>query len=535
MLRTLNTLLAIRTSIRVNLLMYYIQKLPLIGKLVKNSFYANLDFKKAISVIVLLFNQLWGVMLRFVYLGVLIYIPVIGIGKGLSEADQLQQFIHIFTIISFVAAAVSSATLLEPKREKYVAVKLMRLSPTRYMLASLGYRYVTFLVYLLPAMMLFGTRLGATVLEAVLLSILITLWRILAEYVHLKIFEKTSIVLIKQTALVWSVLIVGYAAAYLPLLLGKVLSTESFLMSLPVCIVITAGGLFAAIKLARYSGYRGVVDSASKRDDPLLDIGRMMTDAQMKSVKSKDSDYTLKLNQQDKLETKEGYAYLNTIFFLRHRSLISSPVNKRLAIIGAFGVAGVILMVLFGGQLKDQQWSLEMIFPFLLLIMYFMSVGEKICKAMFYNCDLSLMRYGFYRSAAYSHFLIRLGRVMSLNMVIAASLGVSLTAINVAIGGEWLSRELLLLWVCVISLSAFFTVHHLFMYYIFQPYSTELNMKNPLHLIVNMVVSSSCGISIILRIPVVPFTVTILAMTLIYLAVALVLVQKYGERTFRVK
>ena len=105
-------------------------------------------------------------------------------------------------------------------------------------------------------------------------------------------------------------------------------------MSLPVCIVITAGGLFAAIKLARYSGYRGVVDAASKRDDPLLDLGRMMTDAQKKSVKSKDSDYTVNLNQKGKLKTKEGYAYLNALFFLRHRSLISSPVNKRLAIIG---------------------------------------------------------------------------------------------------------------------------------------------------------------------------------------------------------
>ena len=195
----------------------------------------------------------------------------------------------------------------------------------------------------------------------------------------------------------------------------------------------------------------------------------------------------------------------------------------------------MILTILFREQLQDMKWSLEMIFPFLVLIMYFMSVGEKICKVMFYNCDLSLMRYSFYRSAAYGHFLIRLGRVMRLNMVIAAALGVSLTAINAAAGGEWLSRELLMLWVCLISLSAFFTVHHLFMYYIFQPYSTELNMKNPLYFIVNMVVSSSCGISIILRVPAVPFTVTIFTVTLIYLAVALVLVQKYGQRTFRVK
>lgn len=144
MMRTLSTLLAIRTSITANLFIYYIQKLPLIGKLVRDSFYANLELKKVVSVIALLFTLLWGFLLRFMYLGILVYLPVIGLGEGLSEENQLRQFIHIFAIISFVVAGVSSATVLEPKREKYVAVKLMRLSPATYMQASLGYRYATF-------------------------------------------------------------------------------------------------------------------------------------------------------------------------------------------------------------------------------------------------------------------------------------------------------------------------------------------------------------------------------------------------------
>lgn len=45
---------------------------------------------------------------------------------------------------------------------------------------------------------------------------------------------------------------------------------------------------------------------------------------------------------------------------------------------------------------------------------------------MFYNCDLSLLRYGFYRNAAYEHFRIRFGKVLGLNLSIAAALGVSL-------------------------------------------------------------------------------------------------------------
>lgn len=160
MFRTINTLLTIRISTTVNLLLYYIQKLPLTGKLIKESSYANLDFKKAVSILAFLLTLLWGFMARLAYVGLLIYLPVAGWGEGLTEEQSLRQFVHIFAIISFVVAGVTSATVLEPKREKYVAVKLMRLSPTRYMKASLGYKYVTFLVYLAPAMLLFATLAG---------------------------------------------------------------------------------------------------------------------------------------------------------------------------------------------------------------------------------------------------------------------------------------------------------------------------------------------------------------------------------------
>ncbi|MBH5318792.1 hypothetical protein I6N90_13375 [Paenibacillus sp. GSMTC-2017] len=517
------------------MLIYYIQKLPIIGKLIKGNLYSQLDVKKAISIIAIIITQLFGFALRFLYVGLLLFLPVIGLGEGLSDEDRLKQFVHIFAMISFVAASVSTATILEPKREKYVAVKLMRMSPTRYMQATFGYRYLTFFVYLVPAMLIFGTLAGASFLEALLLAALITLWRIAAEYGHLKLFEKTGIVLIKQTAIVWVVIFAGYVAAYVPILLNIVPPTEMILLSLPAIIVITAGGLFAAIKLVRYTGYREVVDAATKRDDPLLDLGRMMTETNKKSVESKDSDYTTDNKQKINLENKEGFAYLNAIFFHRHRSLISSPVNKRLAIIGAVGVVGVMLMLLFKNKMQQWHWDLEAIFPFLFLIMYFLSVGETICKAMFYNCDLSLMRYSFYRSAAYEHFKIRLGKIIGMNLLIAATVGVAITAIHAAAGGEWLSQQLLMLWLCVILLSIFVSIHHMFMYYIFQPYSTELNVKNPLYYAVNMLVSAASGVMIFSSVQAVPLTIVFVALTIIYLVAALVLVRKFGAKTFRVK
>ena len=125
--------------------------------------------------------------------------------------------------------------------------------------------------------------------------------------------------------------------------------------------------------------------------------------------------------------------------------------------------------------------------------------------------------------------------MIRLNLSIGAAFGAALTAVVAAAGGDWLSSEIFMLWICVISLSIFFTIHHLFMYYIFQPHTTELNVKNPLYPIVNMVVSSASGATIFLRPSATQLTIIVFSLTLVYVAVALVLVRKYGSRTFRVK
>src|SRR5690606_7964343 len=193
MLTTLKTLLIIRTSTLTNGFIYYIQKLPLIGKQVSDRAYGNISLKTAVSVIALILSILWGFFLRFAYVGLVIYLPVIALGTSLSTADQAQHFVHIFVLLSFIVAGVSSATILEPKREKYVATKLMRLPSRDYMLSTLTYRYATFLIYLLPAMIVFGSLLEISILHTVLLAVSVTLWRIVTEVLHLELYLRTNL------------------------------------------------------------------------------------------------------------------------------------------------------------------------------------------------------------------------------------------------------------------------------------------------------------------------------------------------------
>ncbi|MCM3130071.1 hypothetical protein ACFQ3J_23670 [Paenibacillus provencensis] len=538
MLRTLNTILQLQVSSIANRLIYYVQKLPLIGGLVGDTAYSRAGLKRAGAIAALLLSILWGFLASMLYIGLVIYIPVVTLGTDLAPERQLNLFWHIFFIITFIIAGVSSARILEPKRSKYIAVKLLRLPATRYMRATLGYKYITMFVYLLTAVLLFSSLLGAPMVQGIRLTAAAVMWRIACEYFHYWLFRRTGSVLIKNNIVVWTVIFIGYAAAFAPLLFewapawGAPLTSAMLLYV--ICMLL---GVFAGVVLFWRIDYTDAVDAATKRDDPLLDLGRMMADAQQTAVKAKDSDYSQEvLNDSRKsFEKKEGYDYINAIFFSRHKSLIRQPLYKRLVILAALGAALILAGFLYREPMAAAASNIGVLLPGLILIMAYLTVGEQLCKVLFFHCDLKLLRQSFYRQDAAKHFRIRLIKILGMNLLLAAVLAVVLTLATIAAGGLTTAADLVYLWVSAFSLALFFSVHHLFLYYIFQPYTTELNTKNPFFYLFSWIVSSIFVLSISLRPDPAVFSMSTAAIALIYLVAALPLVRKYASRTFRVK
>ncbi|MHA7966904.1 hypothetical protein ACX93W_22580 [Paenibacillus sp. CAU 1782] len=531
---TIKMLLVLRISTLTNLFIYYAQRMPLIGRYIADSLYARLDLKNGIAAAAFLLNVLYGFALRFAYVGLMLYAPVALFAENMDSVGRLNAFYHLLFMLSFVVSAVSSATILEPKREKFVAVKLMRMSPAHYMKAVLLYKYATFLIYLLPAMLLFVFLLDGSALEAIVVSLSLTLWRAGTEYLHAKLYDKTGMILIKHVLIAWATIVVGLIAGYVPFFIDMPPLAGELIRSTVVSLVFAVLGLALSAGLVTYRGYAGVVDAATKRDDPLLNLGKMMVDAQKNSVQTKVSDYEEAGSLGGKLAGKRGYSYLNDIFMARHANQIRKPVIKRIAIIGAVGVIAILFSLTGKERLQALPFSLEAIVPALVLAMYFLSVGEKLCRSFFYNCDINLLRYSFYRKSAPQHFLIRLQKIVWMNVLVAAAVGFTLTVISLIRGGEW-NLDLTMLWVSLMALSVFFSVHHLFLYYIFQPYSTELNVKNPGYHVINLSMSVVCGLSLALKPTVVAFALVWSGLALLYVVIALIAVRKYSVRTFRVK
>lgn len=537
-MRTINTILAIQTSSTANLLVHYIRKLPLLNKLISAQFYANNRMKTVMAIIARILITLGKFVTSFAYVGLVIYWPIMMSGESLTQHEQWGYFVHLFFVISFIAAGISSAIILEPKRSKYITVKLMRMSPTRYMKATLSYKYITFFICLTPAVLYFGTSLGGSITQLLLLTASATMWRIVCEYLHLKYFEKTGNALIKQTGIVWLCLGLCYAAAFagfLPIELQWTPYIHVVLFNYYLAFIMIALGVFIAMRLYRYSDYRNVVDAATKRDDPLLNIGQLMADANKANVQTKADDYVVDQSSQDRLNSKEGYAYLNALFFARHRSIVRRPLSMRIYVVIAIGVVGTIASLFMPSFAEFYVANLAMFISALALAMLYLSVGERTCKAMFFNCDLSMLKYSFYRSAAIQHFKIRLNILFKQNLLIGIALAFCLTLTYYFSGGELMNIELVLLWISSLVLTLFFSVHHLFLYYFLQPYTTELNLKNPFFFLVTFIISAACGVAVFIQAPALSFAIVVFIFTMLYTVAALVLVQKYGSRTFRVK
>ena len=104
--------------------------------------------------------------------------------------------------------------------------------------------------------------------------------------------------------------------------------------------------------------------------------------------------------------------YLQALFFRRHRRMLYKPVKIVLAILAGVTVEGAVALLLLRGEETAATFDLvPRCLPYCVFFLYFMdnNVGTRICKAMFYNCDLAMLKYPWYRreDVVLKNFLLR--------------------------------------------------------------------------------------------------------------------------------
>ena len=84
-------------------------------------------------------------------------------------------------------------------------------------------------------------------------------------------------------------------------------------------------------------------------------------------------------------------------------------------------------------------------------------------------------------------------------------------------------------------MSIFFSVHHLVIYYLLQPYNINSETKNTTYTIVNILTYVVCYYMIDLRLPTFSFGLAAIIFAITYSLISLFLVYKFAPKTFKIR
>ena len=175
--------------------------------------------------------------------------------------------------------------------------------------------------------------------------------------------------------------------------------------------------------------------------------------------------------------------------------------------------------------------------PYFVFIMYIINRGQVVTQAMFMNCDHSMLTYSFYKTpkSILSLFKERIKSVVAINLLPAIVIGLGLPVILYVTGGTDNIYNYLILFISIISMSVFFSVHHLVLYYLLQPYNISSETKSSTYSIASFLTYFICYEMLQLKLPTTYFGIAAICFAVVYSIVSLFIAYKLAPKTFRIR
>lgn len=529
----------IQNAMTCNRFIFWLQRVPVVKNLFPDRIYGDLALKQTIGILVAVLSWLFAFVGKFFYLFLACALPQFFIYGPDLFSSGWPMFVSTLFFLSFCAGCFSLSDILDPTLIKYTCVRQMSMSAKACIVATTGKAHALALITFTPALMVVAWAYGQPLWMGLVLSIELASVRLIAEHLFLQLYDKTGIIPSQKMLYLIPVVLSSMAGAYLPLLTKTPLPLDLVLLHpAAIAILLIFGGL-AGYGLCLYPQYRKLLMDRCKADTVLATATKTkVREAAFSDVKLQDSDLETK-SKAAALEKYHGYDYLNALFFLRHRRMLTRPLWWQLGMVGTLFLAGLAGVLAFPTSTADLLEQMPDSLRYFVFIMYLTcaSMGTRICKAMFYNCDISLLRYPWYRhkNVVLKNFSVRLRHIAALNLTLGGAICLALAVLMNVAGAAPPAEELIPFLLGILCLSVFFSVHPLFLYYIFQPYTTQLAVKNPFFKALNLVVYLVCYLCFYIKQPPTGFVAIVLIATILYCTAALLLVWKYSPRTFRVK
>lgn len=171
------------------------------------------------------------------------------------------------------------------------------------------------------------------------------------------------------------------------------------------------------------------------------------------------------------------------------------------------------------------------------MIMYVASFGKQVVQMLFVNCDSSMLYYPFYRTKTniLKSFTYRFKQTFYYNSLIVIGMFLLFLILHMTHDFLLSSTFFDVLLSLLISLSLLFSFHELFIYYLLQPFTSDLSVKNPLCQIITGVFYGFSYMNMSINIQTSTYVVSISIISLLYVAIGFMVIYRVAPKTFRVK
>ena len=440
---------------KINRFIYTIKRIPFFGKYIPEELYARISLKRTIAVFIGILSLIEDIFYKFIYFFGAVLMEVIIIAAKLEEDkfvfDEAGIMIFwIFFFMNFLLGSFVNSRICACDENDYLMVGLLRIDARRYFLIKMFKSQITQIIYytvfMLVAQHIFDGNIKTTLLYMSGFAAFRFIGEALRLYLNdrfgMPFTDKNKVLNVLYNAYVGIMLLAAYGIPFILLFTKYVL--EYNVAVFPDISVIAANPVFltAAFMLAiasiRYIVTYKNYPLVAKRLAGFNTIMQQKTVAEDVSKVNKDveaDDLTEKETGKRIFEEKQGYEYLNAIFFERHKRIFSKPRKIKTVISFILMAAGIVAIFIF-------------------------KAGST-AKALFYNCDHSLLK----------NFRIRLRFMLKneLPMVLVLCVGFVIDTFLLGKIDQW--AKLLSIIGCIVLLSIFYSVMYLCMYYIFQPYT----------------------------------------------------------------
>ncbi len=522
MANTLRLSFALRNTYRVNGILYSLKQIPLLRRILPETLYRVRGLKIFANVL----SVLWEIV--SVFLGKFLYFitMVAGIGILYETAPADRVHLHILLFLTAIGAWMNTS-LFNPTRDKYYAMILMRMDARAYTLVNYIYAIAKVVVGFLPFSVLFGMDKGVPLWLCLLIPFSIAGMKMAVAASSLWDYEKHGFVYNenKLRKHLWILVGLLLAAAYGLPAVGWTLPVAASASLFAVCIPAGAVGLW---KILTFRGYREINQQLLAQLNNQMDAAAQVSQAQSQKIISTDTGITSR---------RKGFEYLNELFVKRHRKILWRS-SVRITAICLFLVLGALLAFYLAPEIRKEVNELLLTFlPYFVFILYAINRGTGFTRALFMNCDHSLLTYSFYKrpDMVLRLFRIRLREIIKVNLPPALVIGAGLAVLLFASGGTDNPLNYAVLFVSVVCMSVFFSIHYLTIYYLLQPYNAGTEMKSGTYRLVLSITYFVCFFLMQVRMPTLVFGLACIAFCVLYSAVACVLVYRYAPRTFRLR